>query len=255
MLLFKVKSGWLLVTQLYLTDSSTEKSFRINGKIMDKILERANRIYASGISLGGRLEHFELAGRKLIITLLSEGLTPASKVLDIGCGSLRGGYWLIHFLDKGCYFGIEPNAQMLAAGVEILLEPGLVELKQPRFDNNSDFDLSVFGQRFDFLVALSIWTHATKSQIQTMLDGFARNSNDNGIFLTSYYNATLIDRDYKGNIPSGKSFQSTLPGFVHHRFGWIQAECAKRGLEAQEIKEKAYKYWNQTWLRIKHVNS
>jgi hypothetical protein len=220
--------------------------------MMDKILERANRIHESGIFLGGRVEHFEEAGRKQIITLLSEGLTPASKVLDIGCGSLRGGYWLIHFLDQDCYFGIEPNTKMLDAGVGILLEPGLMELKRPRFDHNSDFDFKVFNQRFDFMVALSIWTHTSRSQIQAMLDGFASTSNENGVFITSYYPATLFKPGYTGGESVGSCFQSKKRGFVRHSFKWIRAECSQRGLEAQEIKEKAFKYWDQTWIRIKH---
>ena len=222
---------------------------------MNTLLERANKIYSDGIFLGGRLEHFELAGRKLIITLLSEGLYPNSKVLDIGCGSLRGGYWLIHFLDKGCYFGIEPNTKMLDAGTGTLLEPGLLELKQPRFDNNSNFDFTVFNQQFDFLVALSIWTHTTKSQIQTMLDGFNRTANTNGVFITSYYPATIFKPDYKGILAVGKSFQSDKKGFVRHSLNWIRSECAKKGLEAEEIREKGYKYWNQTWLRIKRKDT
>jgi len=219
---------------------------------MKTLIERAKRIQAEGIFLGGKLENFEIAGRKLMITLLSEGLTPSSKVLDIGCGCLRGGYWLIHFLDKGCYFGIEPNTKMLDAGLRLLLEPGLINIKQPRFHHNSDFDFTVFKERFDFLVALSIWTHISKSQIQTMLAGFVNTAKADGIFITSYYNATLFKPDYKGLIPIGTGFHSNTLGFVHHRFDWIRSECKKKGLEAKEIKEKAFKYWNQTWVRIKH---
>ena len=73
---------------------------------MKTFMERASRLTADGIFLGGPAELFETAGRKMLITLLSEGLTPTSKVLDIGCGCLRAGYWLIHFMDRGCYFGI-----------------------------------------------------------------------------------------------------------------------------------------------------
>jgi hypothetical protein len=98
--------------------------------------------------------------------LLKEGLYPESKVLDIGCGCLRVGYWLIHFLNPRCYFGMEPNRRMLEAGIEKILEPGLIDLKRPRFDCNADFDFSVFGERFDFFVARSIWTHASKTQIK-----------------------------------------------------------------------------------------
>jgi hypothetical protein len=218
-----------------------------------KILkEQANKLEAEGIFLGGPAELFETAGQKLLITLLSEGLTPSSKVLDIGCGCLRGGYWLIHFLDKGCYFGIEPNTDILTAGLRILLEPGLADLKKPGFDHNADFDFTVFEERFDFFVARSIWTHTSKQQIQAMLDGFVSTASTEGVFITSYIRATLFKRGYKGTKWIGRSHESDTPGIIRHSLGWIQAECAKRGLVVNEIKEKAYNFGNQTWLRIKY---
>jgi hypothetical protein len=219
---------------------------------METLQERANKIEAKGIYLGGIAKRFENAGRTLLITLLSEGLIPNSKVLDIGCGCLRGGYWLIHFLDKDCYFGIEPNKEMLAAGIQYLLEPGLLEDKNPHFDHNADFNLAVFKEKFDFLVALSIWTHASKPQIQSMLDGFVSTANTNAVFITSYYRATLFKPDYKGASWFGRGNPSQPHGMIHHSLGWIKAECEKRALVAQEVPEKAYQYWNQTWLRISH---
>jgi SAM-dependent methyltransferase len=213
---------------------------------MKTVKERASGLKADGIYLGGPPDLFDTAGRKLLITLLSEGLTPSSKVLDIGCGCLRGGYWLIHFLDRGCYFGIEPNTKMLEAGIRVLLEPGLEELKRPRFDHNADFDFTVFQERFDFFVARSIWTHASKKQIQTMLDGFVSAANSKGLFLTSYLKPTLFKKDYKGT-----EWIQGVHATVHHSLGWIQTECANRGLVAEEIKGKAYNFGKQTWIRIK----
>jgi hypothetical protein len=218
---------------------------------MKTLRERANELEAEGIFLGGPPQLFETAGRRLLITLLSEGLIPGSKVLDIGCGCLRGGYWLIHFLDKGCYFGIEPNRDMLEAGIRILLEAGLADSKNPRFDHNADFDFTVFEEKFDFFVARSIWTHASKGQIQTMLDGFVATANKEGIFLTSYIKPRWFRKDYSGAQWVGRSHESDTPGIVRHSFGWIQTECANRGLAAEEIREKAYNFGGQTWIRIK----
>jgi hypothetical protein len=59
--------------------------------------------------LGFPSADFEKAGREQLSYLLLAGLNPDSKVVDVGCGVLRAGYWLIHFLDPGCYFGIEPH--------------------------------------------------------------------------------------------------------------------------------------------------
>jgi len=222
---------------------------------MKALMKRANELESEGIFLGGPLELFETAGRKLLITLLNEGLTPSSKVLDIGCGCLRGGYWLIHFLDEGCYFGIEPNIEMLEAGIRILLEPGLANLKLPKFDNNADFDFTIFKEKFDFIVARSIWTHSSKQQIQTMLDGFVTTSNNQGEFLTSYVKPSFFKKDYMGTKWLGRSHESDTPGIVHHSIGWIQSECAKRGLVAKEINGNEYNFGNQKWLKIKHNRS
>ncbi len=219
---------------------------------METLMQRVDRLQAEGIYLGGLAENFESGGRKQLITLLSEGITPSSKVLDIGCGCLRGGYWLIHFLDEGCYYGIEPNIEMLNGGIRIILEPGLADLKKPSFDHNEDFDFTVFGEKFDFFVARSIWSHASKQQIQKMLDGFISTAKPESVFITSYLKPTLFKPDYKGTAWVGRCHKSNVKGFVHHSLSWIQKECAQRGLVAKEIRGEAYNYFHQIWLKITH---
>ena len=198
--------------------------------------------------LGGPVSDFEAIGRLQLTTLLREGLYPNSKVLDIGCGCLRGGYWLIHFLDPGCYYGIEPNRTMLGAGISQLLEDGLVAAKNPRFDYNAQFDSSVFGVVFDFFVARSVWTHASKSQIEKMLDSFVHDSTQTGTFLTSYLRSNWLQRDYRGNNWVGRSHQTDVPGLVYHDFHWIQRVCRQRSLDVTELRQGIYN--SQTWLKI-----
>ena len=141
---------------------------------------------------------------------------------------------------------------MLEAGTRILLEPELEDLKKPKFDFNSNFDFMVFDEKFDFFMARSIWTHASKQQIQAMLDGFVSTANPDGIFITSYIGAKLFKRDYKGTNWVGKSHESNAPGIVNHSLGWIRNECAKRGMYVNEIKGKEYNFGNQAWIRISH---
>jgi SAM-dependent methyltransferase len=216
------------------------------------LMQKAEQLEAEGIFIGGRRKHFETAGRKLLITLLNEGLLPGSSVLDIGCGCLRGGYWLIHFLDAGGYCGIEPNTRMLDAGLRIVLEPGLAETKRPQFDHNADFNLAVFRRKFDFYVARSIWTHTSKAQIETMLDGFVATAKPGATFLASYKAPTLFRRDYKGDAWVGISHESSDAGAVRHSLSWIQRACARRELEASELKGRAVNFGSQTWIRIRH---
>ena len=201
------------------------------------------------VSPVGPVERFEAVGRMQLIVLLRNGLYPESNVLDIGCGALRGGYWLINFLNPGCYFGIEPNRRLVDVGIEHILGPDLMRSKQPKFDSNADFDFSVFGQRLDFFLARSVWTHASKPQIERMLDSFCQHSTDDAVFLADFKPAgLLINRDYKGAEWVSSEGRFGLGGLVSHRFGWIRKRCRERGLVADRLKEDCMP--GHVWLRI-----
>ena len=207
--------------------------------------------------LGVPIENFETGGREQLIYLLAAGINPSSKVVDLGCGVLRGGYWLIHFLDSGCYCGIEPHRERLEMGIHRILEQEILESKRPRFDTNAHFDTSVFCEKFDFFLAYSVWTHASKPQIRAMLDSFFRDSQENGVFLTSYLPASWRHPDYQGNQWHGTSHESDVPGCIYHSFRWIKAECARRGLIARKLhRDKSHgQFWIQITRRqqLKHV--
>jgi SAM-dependent methyltransferase len=218
---------------------------------MSRLERRAKILQNQGIFLGGPLPAFEISGKKALMTLLNLGLMPQSKVLDIGCGCLRNGYWLIHFLDECSYFGIEPNIEMLNAGLNSIVEKEVIDRKQPKFDNNDRFEFSVFEESFDFYLARSIWTHSSKTQIKTMLDNFLETSNEGAVFLTSYQEPTIFKRDYKGSHWIGKSHTSKTPGIVRHSFRWIRKECSLRGLVAREILEDTFNFGEQIWISIR----
>jgi hypothetical protein len=211
-------------------------------------IQRKAEILSENTFLGFPSADFEKAGREQLSYLLLAGLNPDSRLVDVGCGVLRAGYWLIHFLDSGCYFGIEPHTGRLEMGVNIILEPEVLEAKRPQFDTNPHFDTSVFGEKFDFFLAYSIWTHASKRQIQTMLDSFLRDSTEGGIFLTSYLPASWENPDYMGDGWNGTSHESDVPGCIYHSGGWIKTECDRRGLAVLELGRD--RYCGQSWLEI-----
>jgi hypothetical protein len=212
----------------------------------DNVQQRAENLDRSrffGVPIAG----FENAGRQQFILLLMSGLKPSSKVVDIGCGILRAGYWLIHFLDPGGYYGLEPSAERIEVGRTTILEPGMEQIKQPRFAMNADFDTGVFGVPFDFFLAYSIWTHASKGQIERMLDGFLRDSTPQAVFLASVLPAGLRWRDHLGDAWVGTSHESITPGCIGHDLKWIRAECRRRGLSLRILGRERD---GQTWLQI-----
>ncbi len=202
-----------------------------------------------GTFFGFQIRDFERGGREQFVYLLNAGLHPDSKVIDIGCGILRAGYWLIHFLEPGCYCGIESHTGRLETGIRVVLEPEILETRRPRFDTNPRFDTSVFGERFDYFLAYSIWTHAAKPHIRTMLDAFLRDSSERGVFLATYLPSGGQHPDYDGDTWFGTSHESNTVGCVHHSLDWIMAECDRRGLVIRGLgPDKTY---GQEWLEIR----
>src|SRR5213082_1830019 len=73
-------------------------------------LQRKFEALARDQFFGVPVKDFAFAGREQLAYLMDAGLKQDSQVLDIGCGVLRAGYWLIHYLDPGCYCGIVDGA-------------------------------------------------------------------------------------------------------------------------------------------------
>ena len=203
----------------------------------DSLQQRGESLYEVTTQIGCGIKRFEKTGRAQLESLIRHGLNPWDKLLDIGCGALCGGYWMINFLRPSCYFGVEH-----------LVEEGLFEEKQPKFLHNDQYDFSGFGEKFDYFHAHSIWTHAPKKDLEKMLDGFVQYGNPGARFLTSFKSPELFRPDYKGDTWIGRSHESDEPGICRHSFKWIQQACATRKLDVELLKgEKIHK---QKWILI-----
>jgi hypothetical protein len=93
------------------------------------------------------------------------GLRQEHFLLDIGCGSLRAGKLFIPCLLPSHYFGIEPGQWLIEEGINSELGKDIISTKAPTFSNNDSFTCTVFGQKCDFILAQSIFTHASQAQI------------------------------------------------------------------------------------------
>lgn len=129
---------------------------------------------------------YDLMGSLQFLLLSAAGLRAHHKVCDVGCGSLRAGKLLIPYLDKGNYFGLEPNQWLIDEAIEQEIGQDLVSLKAPRFDNNENFNLSSFGEKFDFVVAQSIFSHASAKQIKSCLKEVRQHLQAEGLFIATF---------------------------------------------------------------------
>ena len=74
----------------------------------------------------------DVSGRLQLELLKREGCLPSSKVLEIGCGCLSAGIKLIEYLERGNYFGIDPNVWLRKTAMKDYRINQLVKDKQAR---------------------------------------------------------------------------------------------------------------------------
>ena len=117
----------------------------------------------------GPKESYDLISAEQFTLLTTLGLRDHHYLLDLGCGSLRAGRLFIPYLLPGHYYGIEPNQWLIEEGLGNEIGESILQVKKPTFSNDSNFTLSTFGRNFDFVIANSIFTHASKDSIQTCL--------------------------------------------------------------------------------------
>ena len=117
---------------------------------------------------GNTAEMWYGIGRRQFHFLVSQGLAPHHRFLDIGCGSLRLGQFLTPYLERGRYFGLEAEPDLVEAGLAEELLFDIAQTRAPVFGHGYEFDFG-FVPGFDVAVAQSLFTHLTDRDIQLCL--------------------------------------------------------------------------------------
>lgn len=186
----------------------------------------------------GPPEIYDLVAAIQFNLITSLGLRDYHSLLDIGCGSLRGGRLFLAYLQAGKYFGIEPNAWLIKDAIKREIGEDMVRLKRPLFSHDSDFTLTAFDQKFDFLLAQSIFSHASPLQITRCLAEAAQVMKPTSIFIATFLQA---NDNYEGD-------EWVYPGGVHYTLDFIKSLVEDHGLACVPIE------WphpsNQTWVII-----
>lgn len=120
--------------------------------------------------------------------LLGQGLKPHHRLLDVGCGSLRGGVHFIRYLDAGNYFGIDLSAELLDAGYERELGATLQQkLPRSHLIATGDFDFSGIPDDIDYALAQSLFTHLPLNHIRLCLARLAGKMRSGTTFFATFF--------------------------------------------------------------------
>jgi SAM-dependent methyltransferase len=118
--------------------------------------------------------------------LVSQGLRPEHKMLDVGCGSMRGGRHFVEYLAPGNYYGLDIDTALLRAGQRELAKAGVADRGAHLLADDA-FRFGRFGETFDYAWALSVFTHLPFNAIVRCLGEVERVLKPGGRFYASFY--------------------------------------------------------------------
>ncbi len=154
------------------------------------------------IAVGGLWEEI---GKLQFDFLIDKGLNPKHKMLDIGCGTLRGGRHFIRYLDVGNYYGIDVSSEVIQYGVKLLVDEGLID-KGPTLiiNGRKDLKFKVFnGDKFDYILAQSVFTHLKPEHIEECFQCIGGVMGNGSLFYFTFFYADVYRQvgDFKFRYP------------------------------------------------------
>lgn len=120
--------------------------------------------------------------------LLSQGLRPDQRFLDIGCGSLRLGSRLIPWMEPGGYFGTDISSVLIEAGrMAELDDDGRARAPSENFAVNEDFGFEFLPGPVDMAIAQSVFTHLPLNHLRRCLATLAPWMVSGGTLFVTYF--------------------------------------------------------------------
>lgn len=154
--------------------------------------------------------------------LNQNGLKPEHTLLDIGCGTLRGGIPIIDYLECGNYTGIDVRKEVIKEAIKELEEERLTN-KKPTIISFNDFDELETNKQFDIVFAFSVLIHLSDDILEKSI---------------SYVSKTLKnDGKYFANVNIGKREEGNWQGFpiVFRELSFYEQLFKKYGLKAEKM--------------------
>ena len=144
---------------------------------------RSDTARSDEAAVGGRTHAEWLSvGQLQFDYLISHGLKPGMRMLDIGCGNLRAGRLFIAHLDPGDYYGLDISPDILIAAQRTLSKEGLQD-KLPHLTLVNDLKLDFLPSAyFDVVHAHSVFSHSPIEVIEECLAHVGRVMKPDGFF-------------------------------------------------------------------------
>ena len=135
------------------------------------------------LPIGG---HWDAIGKLQFRFLCEHGLRPNHKLLDVGCGPLRGGVHFIKYLNESNYVGIDNDDDLIDGAMNEIKEHDLWS-KKPAIVKMGNFDFPSLNTEFDYAVAISVFTHLPLNSIIRCLVNIEKVLKSGGKFYATFF--------------------------------------------------------------------
>lgn len=188
----------------------------------------------------GPEELYDVIGGQQFCVLLGLGMREYDNVVDLGCGSLRGSQYIILFLEKNRWTGIEPNKNLVDDGILYEIGKELWERKMCRISYRDDFMITETGDRYyNFVLAQSILTHCGQDLVRKILRQAYLSLRMSGQIAATFFEGPLTS-EHKAHGWLGNGV-ATYPEY------WMRERCLSAGFREFKVLRVAHPM-NQTWF-------
>jgi len=180
------------------------------------------RVEANPKSAVGGL--WEEMGQLQFEFLIVKNLQPHHKMLDLGCGTLRGGRKFIKYLDTGNYYGIDISPKTIAYAKQLVQKEGLSE-KGPHLlvSEKKDLKFREFsGESFDYILAQSVFTHLKPENIKECFENIGHIMHKSSFFYFTYK-----EEEYRQNSPKNFCYPFSFFESLAKQYGFKLQDCSK----------------------------
>lgn len=173
--------------------------------------------------IGSAMRRWDVAGQAALAFLTHPkggNIKPSTHLLDLACGPLRLGRYLIPWLDADRYVGFDKARLLIEQGYWYELTPEDRSGKRPRFAASADFDFSLLGQPFpNVTIAVSLLSHLNISDTRNLL--------------TKLRNAALVGHTFFATyVPNKAGISNPAESDSHASFRYAEEELAEVATQA-----------------------